>query len=214
MKLLVNEIFNSIQGEGIDLGRPCVMVRLTGCNLNCSYCDTGYAFEEGQYFTLDEIINKVKSFGSRIVEITGGEPLAQENTPELIKKLLDLNYRTLIETNGSFNIDKIDSRAVKIVDIKTPSSRMDKFNLYSNINKLNYEDQLKFVIGNRNDFDFAVAVLNEVNPKIKGGNIIFSPVFDKIDLKELSSWIIEENLNIRMQVQLHKIIWPHDMRGV
>ncbi|MGE4519719.1 MAG: 7-carboxy-7-deazaguanine synthase QueE [Desulfobacteraceae bacterium] len=214
MTLKVNEIFCSIQGEGLDQGRPCVMIRLTGCNLRCSYCDTRYSFEEGFACDIDSILEKTDSFGVKLVEITGGEPLLQENTPFLIKKLIEKGCKTLIETNGSFDIDLVEKKCVKIMDIKTPSSKMEKFNLYSNLEKLENEDQLKFVVQDKNDFLFALDVIKSVSLKIKPENIIFSPVFNKTDLRELASWVINEKPDSRMQIQMHKVIWPESMRGV
>jgi len=214
MKLIVNEIFCSIQGEGLDQGRPCVMIRLTGCNLRCSYCDTQYSFDEGKLFEIDKILEKTDLFKAGLVEITGGEPLLQKNTPELIKRLVDKGYKTLIETNGSFDISRIEKDCVKIMDIKTPSSKMEKFNLYSNLEKLQNQDQLKFVVLDKNDFNFALDAIKNVNLKIRPENIIFSPVFNKTDLKELASWIINEKPDSRMQIQMHKVIWPESVRGV
>jgi 7-carboxy-7-deazaguanine synthase len=214
MELIVNEIFCSIQGEGLDQGRPCVMVRLTGCNLRCSYCDTKYSFDEGKSVSINSIIKKISSYGVNLVEITGGEPLMQKNTPLLIKKLIDLGFETLIETNGTYDIGVLEGECVKIMDIKTPSSKMEKFNMYSNLEKLQNKDQLKFVVLDKNDFDFALDAIKTVKFKIRPENIIFSPVFNKTDLRELASWIIREKPDSRMQIQIHKVIWPESMRGV
>ncbi|MCB9480676.1 MAG: radical SAM protein [Desulfobacteraceae bacterium] len=214
MELIVNEIFCSIQGEGLDQGRPCVMIRLTGCNLRCSYCDTRYSFDEGEKINLDSIIERVSSFGVKLVEITGGEPLMQKSTPALVKKLIEMGFETLMETNGSYDIDIVSKDCVKIMDIKTPSSKMDKFNLYSNIEKLQNRDQIKFVVSDKTDFNFALDVLKKSKLKIKPENVIFSPVFNKIDFKELASWIVKYKPDSRMQIQMHKVIWPESMRGV
>lgn len=214
MKLKVNEIFKSIQGEGLDMGRPCTMVRLTGCNLRCSYCDTQYAFEEGDFYSIEEIVKKVQHLNCSLVEVTGGEPLMQENAAALINFLVEAGFETLIETNGSYDIGVLNEKCVKILDIKTPSSKMEKFNLYSNLAKLKNKDQVKFVVSNRNDFDFAKNIIKEHEFKIQGSNIILSPVFGSLKPVDLADWINEENLDVRMQVQLHKIIWPEDMRGV
>ncbi|MDY0132672.1 MAG: radical SAM protein [Desulforegulaceae bacterium] len=214
MKLIVNEIFCSIQGEGLDQGRPCVMIRLTGCNLRCSYCDTKYSFNQGIAVEIESILEKIDSYKVNLVEITGGEPLLQENTPKLIQVLLSKGFKTLIETNGSYDLDLVEKSCVKIMDIKTPSSKMDKFNLYSNLEKLENEDQLKFVVENKKDFDFAVDLIKKSNLKIRPENIIFSPVFGKTDLRDLASWVIKEKSDSRMQIQMHKVIWPESMRGV
>jgi len=214
MELIVNEIFCSIQGEGLDQGRPCVMIRLTGCNLRCSYCDTQYSFIEGKSFHIDSILEKVSLFGVKLVEITGGEPLMQKNTPVLVKKLIEMGFETLVETNGTYDIDMIEKDCIKIMDIKTPSSNMVKFNLYSNLEKLENKDQLKFVVLDKDDFNFALDVLKNTKLKIRPENIIFSPVFNKTDLREIASWVINEKPDSRMQIQMHKVIWPESMRGV
>ena len=214
MNLKINEIFGSIQGEGLDTGRPCTMIRLTGCNLRCSYCDTEYAFTEGTEMDIDEVVKKTEKFNNKIVEVTGGEPLYQRNTVKLVEKLLDRGFKTLIETNGSYRLDDLDKRSIKIMDIKTPSSGMEKFNIYPNLSELKGEDQLKFVISDKNDFDFSCDLIKKSKLNIDGGNIFFSPVFNKINLQEFAQWIIDSGLDIRMQVQLHKVVWPEDMRGV
>ncbi|MGM0417493.1 MAG: radical SAM protein [Thermodesulfobacteriota bacterium] len=214
MKLSVNEIFYSIQGEGLDSGRLCAMIRLSGCNLRCRHCDTQYAFYEGSDLEIDEITEQIKGYNTDLAEVTGGEPLIQKNTLFLVKKLLDLGYKTLIETNGSCDIGFLDERCIKIMDIKTPSSGMEKFNLYSNLSKLKNEDQVKFVIKNRDDFDFATNLLKNYSLNIKSGNILFSPAADELEFEKLADWIIKTNTHVRMQVQLHKIIWPDNKRGV
>ncbi len=214
MQLKINEIFYSIQGEGLDAGRPCVMVRLAGCNLRCSYCDTEYAFYEGFFMSLDEIIEKITQFNCNMVEITGGEPLYQKNTVFLIKKLLDLGFYTLVETNGSYDLSLIDKRCINIMDVKTPSSKMSEKNLSSNFYELKKNDQLKFVVSDRLDFDFGINLIKDKNLYEKCKNIIFSPVLNVLHPKKLAQWVLESQMDIRMQVQLHKIIWPEDMRGV
>jgi len=214
MKLKINEIFFSIQGEGLDMGRPCIMIRLSGCNLRCSYCDTRYAFEEGKILSIDQICKEINQYDTKIVEITGGEPLYQENTTALIAELIKRGYKTLVETNGSLDISKLPSESVKIMDIKLPSSGMEKSNLYSNIEKLKNNDQLKFVVSTEDDFIFAREILKVHNIHISFGNIIFSPVFNKLSPAKLADWIKNIGIDVRMQVQLHKIIWPENMRGV
>ena len=215
MTLKVNEIFFSIQGESTYAGRPCVFVRLTGCNLRCSYCDTTYAYEEGSLMGMEEIVEKVKSFGCSLVEVTGGEPLLQDKTPLLINTLLDSGFTVLLETNGSKDIDAVDGRCVKIMDIKCPSSGEESKNDPENLHRLNHGDELKLVISNRADYDFAVDILSHIpEDKKKGIHILISPCFGKIAPHELTEWILKDKLDVRLNLQLHKYIWPPDMRGV
>ena len=213
--LKVNEIFYSIQGESSFAGRPCIFVRLTGCNLRCSYCDTQYAYDGGNALEIDEILADIKSYGSRLVEITGGEPLIQPQTPALIRRLLDEDYEVLLETNGTQDISMVDSRCVRIVDIKCPSSGEDDKNDLKNLNRLNDKDEVKFVIGNREDYEFAKRVLNPMNTHPPKSNIVhFSAAYGKMDLKVLADWILKDYLEVRLHVQLQKIIWDHGKRGV
>lgn len=215
MPLKVNEIFVSIQGESTRAGAPCVFIRLTGCNLRCLYCDTVYAYEEGAMMEIAAIVEKVMGFGCELVEITGGEPLIQEGTPELIRALIDDGYTVLLETNGSRDISMVDRRSIKIMDIKCPSSGEQTHNDLKNLNRLNQGDELKFVIADTRDYDFAVETLALI-PADKRDTIHvnFSPCFGKIEPKELSEWILRDKLNVRLNMQLHKYIWPPDMRGV
>jgi 7-carboxy-7-deazaguanine synthase len=213
--LRVNEIFHSIQGESTFAGQPCVFVRLTGCNLRCSYCDTAYAYEEGSFMDIDEIAEKVKGFGCSLVEVTGGEPLIQDETPGLITTLLEPGYTVLLETNGSRDISVVDPRCVKVMDVKCPSSGEEKKNDLENLYRLNHGDELKFVIADRKDYDFAVDMLTRVPEGKKDKiNVHFSPCYGRIDPLELADWILKDKLNIRLNLQLHKYIWPPDMRGV
>lgn len=215
MSLKVNEIFYSIQGESSYAGRPCVFVRLTGCNLRCSYCDTKYAYYEGKDLETGNILNQIEIYGCQLVEITGGEPLIQKETPCLINKLLENGYSVLLETNGSQDISRIDIRCVRILDIKCPSSGEEKRNDLSNLSKLTHRDELKFVIGNREDYDYAKRILGILAPNFSKTNPIhFSPVFGKTDLISLAKWILEDHLNVRLHVQLHKLIWHPEQRGV
>lgn len=213
--LNVNEVFYSIQGESSYAGRPCVFVRLTGCNLRCSYCDTTYAYEEGKQQTIEEILQAVASYACRLVEVTGGEPLLQKETPDLIDRLLRQGYTVLLETNGSCDIGEIPAPCVKIVDFKCPGSGMEDSNCLKNINKLSAHDEVKFVVGDRRDFEFAKKVTEEVRRR-HGEEVAihFAPVFEKLASDELARWILEENLSVRLQLQLHKIIWPAIKRGV
>ncbi len=207
MTLRVNELFYSIQGESSYAGRPCVFVRLTGCNLRCSYCDTKYAYEEGTELEIGEIIDRVSSYHCRLVEVTGGEPLIQAETPALIRRLLDEGYEVLLETNGSQDISQVDGRCVKIVDIKCPSSDEADKNDFENLNRLSDKDEIKFVIGDREDYEYAKKMLDLLgsNPlTVKA--VHFSPVFGKLDPKTLAEWILEDNLDVRLHLQLHKYI--------
>ncbi|MBW2576422.1 MAG: radical SAM protein [Deltaproteobacteria bacterium] len=214
MTLLVNEIFYSIQGESTHSGRPCIFVRLTGCNLRCSYCDTRYAYEEGVKMELTEIVSRIADYKCPLVEITGGEPLLQSNTPILISKLLENGYEVLMETNGSLDISSVDGRCIKIVDIKCPTSGESDKNDMENLKRLGPKDQVKFVIGNRMDYEYAKETIDSTCPDFPKEQILFSPVSEGIAPSRLAEWILEDNLNVRLHLQLHKIIWPDSERGV
>lgn len=212
--LKVNEIFYSIQGESTKAGLPCVFVRLTYCNIRCVYCDTEYAFYDGVDRTIENIISEVRSYDCKLVEITGGEPLVQENVHILMKKLCDLGYEVMIETGGSLPIEIIDKRVKVIMDIKTPYSKMEKKNRYENIQYLKPDDEVKFVIGSREDYDFAKDVLRKYDLVNKVEQVLFSPVFEKVENIELAEWILQDKLNVRFQLQMHKYIWHPLTRGV
>ena len=207
MSIVVNEIFYSIQGESTHGGRPCVFVRLTGCNLRCSYCDTQYAYEDGREMKIEQIMEIINGYGCPLVEITGGEPLLQAETPHLVLELLVRGYEVLLETNGSQNISIVDNRCMKIVDFKTPSSGMSEKNDLENISRLSDGDEVKFVVGNRLDYEFARKLIWEtrIEPSARYP-IHFSPVFGKQDPKTLAGWILDDRLRVRLQVQLHKIL--------
>ncbi|MCL4475025.1 MAG: radical SAM protein [Nitrospirae bacterium] len=209
----VCEIFSSIQGESTYAGMPCVFVRMTGCNLRCSYCDTVYAYEEGTELTGEEIMDKIQAIGLKTVEITGGEPLLQKDVPPLTKKLLDREYRVLIETNGSQDIHGIDERAVIILDIKTPGSGMADKVMLSNLPLLKPQDEVKFVITHRNDYEWAKIFVRE-HSLMGRCTILFSPAFGMLDPRHLSKWILEDRLEVRLNLQLHKYIYGPDVRGV
>ena len=209
----INEIFVSIQGESTYTGRPCIFIRTAGCNLRCSYCDTEYAFYDGKEMSSDEIFDIVEESGLKLVEITGGEPLLQKELPELLDRLLEANYEVLIETSGSMDIDKIDSRAVRIMDLKCPSSGEVSKNNLSNLNKLKPSDEVKFVVGNTEDYNWASEIIEKYNLD-KKVTVLFSPIFDKLDPVKLAEWILKDKKNVRMQIQLHKIIWGADAAGV
>lgn len=215
MTLKVNEIFHSIQGESSYAGRPCVFVRLTGCNLRCSYCDTQYAYDEGEELEIYEIIDRIDFYKCPLVEITGGEPLIQNETPTLIHDLIEKGYKVLLETNGSQDISQVDKRCVKIIDIKCPSSGMSENNDLENLNRLTERDELKCVIGNREDYEYAKEILGlmHTNPS-KTNPIHLSPVFGKMDPDVMAKWILEDHLKVRLHLQLHKYIWDPEQRGV
>jgi len=213
--LTVNEIFYSIQGESTYAGWPCVFIRLTGCNLRCRYCDTTYAYDQGEDMALDSLVAKVEDFNCNLVEVTGGEPLLQGETPCLILALIKNRHTVLLETNGSQDISTVDNRCIRIVDIKCPSSGMKKKTYWKNLQYLTAQDQLKFVIANREDYVYAKNVLN--NPLIKRHKklvVNLSPVFNEIDLKKLATWILEDKLRARLHIQLHKFIWGENAKGV
>jgi 7-carboxy-7-deazaguanine synthase len=214
MTLLVNEIFYSIQGESTYSGRPCIFVRLTGCNLRCTYCDTRYAYEQGAKMEITEIINRIAIHRCRLVEITGGEPLLQSQTPILIHRLLENDYEVMLETNGSLDISRVDGRCVKIVDIKCPTSGESDKNDLENLKRLGSKDQIKFVIGNRSDYEYAKETMHSISPDFPEKQILFSPVSERIPPSQLAEWILEDSLNVRLHLQLHKIIWPDRKRGV
>ena len=208
MSLRVNEIFYSIQGESVYSGRPCIFIRLTGCNLRCSYCDTLYAYEDGTEMRIDAIIKKVHSYKCPLVEITGGEPLIQPETPLLISNLLENGLEVMIETNGSLDISVVDERCMKIVDIKCPSSMESDKNDLGNLKRVNMKDQVKFVIGTREDYEYAIEMIRLIPLDFAGHHILFSPVFGRIQPCKIAKWILEDKLDVRFHLQLHNIIWP------
>lgn len=210
----VNEIYYSIQGESTFAGLPCVFVRLTYCNLRCSYCDTEYAFYDGKDLSISEIIDEVKKYNCKLVEITGGEPLVQmDECLLLMKQLCDEGFEVLLETGGSLTIKNIDERVRIIMDLKCPSSGMEKKNLYDNINHLKSTDELKFVIGSREDYGWTVDVIKKYQLENKC-KILFSVVFGKLEPLQLVNWVLEDKLNIRFQLQMHKFIWHPETKGV
>ncbi len=213
--LKVNEIFYSLQGESSYAGRPCVFVRLTGCNLRCSYCDTRYAYDEGQDLEIDEIIDRVISYRCGLVEITGGEPLLQEETPLLVCRLLEKDFEVLLETNGSLDISAIDERCIKILDVKCPSSGEHQKTNLENLKRLSIIDEIKFVVSDRDDYEYAKYILSRFTKSIlKIKPPLFSPAYEKMDPKLLAEWILSDHLDVRMQLQLHKIIWGPNAKGV
>ncbi|MHB2155516.1 radical SAM protein [Calditrichota bacterium GD2] len=211
--LKINEIFYSIQGESTYAGLPCVFVRLTYCNLRCTYCDTEYAFYEGQEMGLDEIIARIKTYQCNLVEITGGEPLIQPAVYPLMERLLDNGFEVLLETGGHMDMSKVDQRVKRIMDVKCPSSGEAEKTHWPNMELLKNDDQVKFVIGDRRDFVYALEVLEKYN-LLSSCPVLFSPVFGRLENQQLAEWILATQKPIRMQLQLHKYIWKPDQRGV
>jgi 7-carboxy-7-deazaguanine synthase len=211
--LKINEIFYSIQGESSRAGEPCVFIRLTGCNLRCSYCDTEYAFYEGKDFSIDEIIAEIGKYDCRLIEVTGGEPLLQDESPGLMNRLCDDGFDVMLETGGSLPVDAVDGRVKIILDMKCPSSGMAKKNLYANLNWIKETDEVKFVIGSREDYEWSKNIIAEYG-LLKKAAALFSPVFGKIEPAELAKWILEDKLNVRFQIQIQKYIWDPNLRGV
>jgi 7-carboxy-7-deazaguanine synthase len=210
----VNELFYSIQGESSFAGQPCAFIRLTGCNLQCAYCDTGYALSEGIEMSVPEIVQAVEDYPTRLVLVTGGEPMLQDSVYGLFADLLKHGYTVLLETGGQISLAKVDARVHKIMDFKCPSSGMDGHNDYSNVQYLTRNDEVKFVVGDRNDFDWACSIIREHALIERAGAVHFSPVFNKIAFADLADWVLNCGLPVRLQLQLHKIIWPNTLRGV
>jgi 7-carboxy-7-deazaguanine synthase len=211
--LLINEIFFSIQGESTLAGLPCVFVRLTSCDLRCVWCDTAYAFHEGTEMMIDAILNKVEEYKCKLVEITGGEPLLQPNVHLLMKRLCDERYDVLIETGGHRDIRGIDSRVKRIMDIKCPGSLMEKRNRWENIEMLTARDEVKFVIANKIDYEWAKEIIRKYDLTARC-SILLSPVFGNIENRTLAEWILRDHLRVQFQLQMHKYIWAPATRGV
>ncbi len=213
MSLKINEIYHSIQGESSYSGLPCVFVRLTYCNLRCSYCDTEYAFYEGKDMSIKQIIKKINSYKCNLVEITGGEPLLQKNCIKLINELEKNNKKVLIETGGSLSIQNISKKTHIILDLKCPSSNMENKNLWENLDYIKKTDEIKFVVGNKADYEWTKNIIKKYDLENKC-HLLISPVYDKIDNEKIINWILKDNLKIRFQIQLHKEIWDKDKKGV
>ncbi len=213
MKLKINEIFYSIQGESSYTGLPCVFVRLTYCNLRCSYCDSEYAFYEGENMSLSDINAEIKRYPTKLVMVTGGEPLLQKKSVNLMQSLIKDNYCVMLETSGSLSLGDVPKEVIKIVDFKCPSSNMKHKNNWSILTDIDQKDEIKFVIGNKQDYNWSKSKIIKHNLYEKC-QILFSPIYGKIDMKDLCSWILNDGLNVRLQTQLHKLIWGPDKKGV
>ena len=212
--LTINEIFHSIQGESTHAGRPCVFVRLTACDLRCSWCDTPYTFTEGRKMSLDDVIATVDGYRCPLVEITGGEPLLQRDVYPLMHRLLDGGRTVMIETGGHISIEEVPAPVIKIVDVKCPGSGESHRNHWANLERLAPHDEVKFVIKDRTDYEFARDVVNRHQLIGRVAAVLFSPVHGVLDAKALAAWILEDGLEVRLQVQVHKYIWGADVRGV
>jgi 7-carboxy-7-deazaguanine synthase len=211
--LKINEIFYSIQGESSKSGLPCVFIRLTYCNLRCTYCDTEYAFYDGKEMSIVEIISEVKKYNCNLVEVTGGEPLMQEQAFILLKRLCDEGFDVMLETGGSISIKEVDKRVMIVMDLKCPSSNMLKKNLYTNIDYIKSTDEIKFVVGSREDYEWSKNIIKSYE-LINKCNVLFSVVFGELEPVKLVNWILEDKLKVRYQFQMHKYIWHPDTKGV
>jgi 7-carboxy-7-deazaguanine synthase len=213
--LRVTEIFRSIQGESTHAGRPCTFVRLTGCPMRCVWCDSEYTFSGGEQFSIEDVLTRVRDFGCQLVEITGGEPLAQPDAHTLIRRLCDEAFEVLIETGGYFPTQDIDERAAVVLDVKCPASGEEARNHWPNLDRLRADrDEVKFVIASRADWDYARDTIDRYELENRTRAILISPAWNQIDLKELADWIAGSGMKVRMQLQLHKYVWGPDARGV
>ena len=211
----ITEIFYSIQGESSYAGLPCVFVRLTWCNLRCSWCDSEYTFTGGTEMSVDAVMEQVRSYDCKLVEITGGEPLVQKRECcELATRLCDEGFTVLVETGGGLDASVLDPRVVKILDVKCPGSGEAERNFWPNLERLNPLDEIKFVIKDRADFDFALAVIAKYKLDERQPQVLFSPVWGAVELKEFADWVLKSGVQAKMQLQLHKYIWGPDAKGV
>jgi len=209
----VTEVFFSIQGESTHAGEPCIFVRLTGCSLRCVYCDTKYAFAGGRDMELDEVLSVIARYPAKLVEVTGGEPLEQEDVYPLMNSLLERGYSVMLETGGHVNIDRVPKPVIKIIDIKCPDSREAHTACWENIDLAQPHDEFKFVISSRADYDWSKAIYSE-KLRHRTNPVLFSPSHDQLPAVELARWILDDGLPVRLQLQLHKYIWGPDVRGV
>jgi len=209
----INEIYLSVQGESTHTGLPCIFIRLTGCNLRCSWCDTAYAFHEGKNMSIDEILQKVANFEIHLVEITGGEPLMQDNVYTLMRRLIEKGYKVMLETGGSISLERVPKEVIKIMDLKCPGSGEQEKNNLDNLKLLVPHDEVKFVILDKKDYEWSRNIIKRYKIN-ETAHILISPVFDKLELKEIVKWILKDRLPVRLQTQLHKIIWDKNTIGV
>lgn len=212
--LTVNEIFYSIQGESTYAGKPCVFVRLAGCDLRCSWCDTPYAFNEGEKMSIDAVLQQVDRYASPLVEVTGGEPLLQEDVYALMQRLLDTGRTVLLETGGQIDVSRVPGAVIKVMDVKCPASGESDKVEWANIDRLASQDQVKFVIQGRADYEFAREIVRRYALERRCAAVLFSPVHGVLNPQELSEWILDDCLPVRLQLQLHKHIWGANVRGV
>jgi 7-carboxy-7-deazaguanine synthase len=212
-ELRIKELYRSVQGESTFAGWPCVFVRTAGCDIRCVYCDEAHAFTGGERLTSEEILARVGKLGTRLVEVTGGEPLAQKGTPELVRELCDAGYEVLVETGGHHDISVLDPRAHAIVDVKAPGSGMSQHNDLANLERLRPGDEVKFVLCDRADYDFAKRIVREHQLEARVP-VHFSPVHPGLDPRDLVAWILEDGLRVRLNLQLHKYVWGADAQSV
>ena len=205
-QLKVFEIFYSLQGESSRVGLPTIFIRLSGCPMRCHYCDTAYAFQGGSMMGMDDIMSSIKKYDTRYVTVTGGEPLAQKEVLNLLKTLADSDYEVSLETGGGLSIKEVDPRVKIILDIKTPESGEEKKNHWENLEVINSKDEIKFVLCSREDYDWAKQILDQYQLTEKC-EILFSPVYQKLNATDLADWILKDQLHVRMQIQLHKLLW-------
>lgn len=211
--LLIHEIYRSLQGEGAHAGLPCVFVRLTACQLRCVYCDTPHAFNQGAPFTLDAVFNRVSEYGDNLVQITGGEPLLQPEIFPLMRKLADHGKTILLETSGALSVASVDPRVHIVLDLKTPGSGETAANDWTNLDHLKPTDEVKFVVCDRADFEWSIDVIRQYRLHART-SVLFSPAFGAVEPADLAQWVLDTHLPVRMQLQLHKLLWGPNTRGV
>jgi 7-carboxy-7-deazaguanine synthase len=212
--LTINEIFHSIQGESTHAGRPCVFVRLTACDLRCAWCDTPYAFHEGHKVSVEEVLAQVSAYGCEYVEVTGGEPLLQPDVYPLMQRLVERGHTVLLETGGHRSIAAVPREVIRIVDVKCPGSGESGSTDWDNLDRLRPADEVKFVILDRTDYEFAREIVKTRDLVARTAAVLFSPVHHVLDANVLAAWILEDRLAVRLQLQVHKFIWGADVRGV
>jgi 7-carboxy-7-deazaguanine synthase len=211
----VTEIFRSIQGESTHAGRPCAFVRLTGCPMRCTWCDSEYTFTGGEYFAVDDVVNQVRAFNCKLVEVTGGEPLAQREAFILIERLCSEGFEVLVETGGFVSTADVDPRARIILDVKCPASGEDQRNHWPNLERLRADkDEVKFVVMNFEDWTYALKIIRQYKLDRRAKAVLISPAWDAVDLKDIAEWVSASGLEVRMQLQLHKYIWGPEARGI